>query len=147
MIRAADLWVLEHQILPNHFGLRHAALRRVVDALHASPLDDALAACREIVAFHDDCFVGYPLEIRGKAISHTRFNRAYELAERAIRKLGRESEAKPADDEATKGLVQQVIKLIRLLENDRSLKRHCSSASMLALAELSLTADHLLRTI
>jgi hypothetical protein len=28
-----DVWILEHQILPNIYGLKHAALRRVLDAL------------------------------------------------------------------------------------------------------------------
>lgn len=28
-----DLWILEHQILPNVYGLKYAALRRVVDKL------------------------------------------------------------------------------------------------------------------
>lgn len=46
----------------------------------------ALAACREIIAFHHQVFVGLPLCIDGKPINHLRINRAYELASTAIRK-------------------------------------------------------------
>jgi hypothetical protein len=41
-----------------------------------------------------------------------------------------------------KGL-RGLVRRVRILENDRNLKRHCSAKSMKALAELSLMADKL----
>ncbi len=45
-----------------------------------------LEACRKIVQFHSDNFVGLPLCIDGKPINHTLLNQAAELAQRAIQK-------------------------------------------------------------
>lgn len=36
VIRPEDMWVLRHQVLQNLYGLKFAALRRVLDALEAA---------------------------------------------------------------------------------------------------------------
>lgn len=36
-VQATDIWILKHQILPNQFGLKYAALSRVLEALEADP--------------------------------------------------------------------------------------------------------------
>jgi hypothetical protein len=41
---ARDLWILERQILPNQYGLKYAALSRVLDALKGESMANASAA-------------------------------------------------------------------------------------------------------
>jgi hypothetical protein len=50
-------------------------------------LDTAIEACQLINEFHSEIFCGYPLQINGETIDHTKLNHAYDKADTVLKKL------------------------------------------------------------